>query len=227
METGRQTDKATHWKTAVFEIDDNWSKLETLPMFVKEVHKQKEVCPTTNKEHYQIHVVCHRQVRLTSLTGWIKKTKWFAVLGAEHIANSIAYCSKKESAVEGTQQVVKGEAYHRIHDLLLIIGRAYFHIRPEKLGLTEWEEEFDAHLFKNASRHLVQQNINWINKICNPVVEKMWNLFHREILEIVREEEGAFIIEAPDAIVPKGQWLGGEDEVRTLRELRDQARTKS
>lgn len=212
-QTDRQTDKATHWKTAVFELDDNWKKLEVLPAHVKEVHKQKEVCPTTNKEHYQIHVVCHRQVRLSAMTGWIKRTKWFAVVGAQHIANSIAYCSKKESAVEGTHEVVKGEEYHRIHDLLLIIARAYMHIRtdnPHALHQLQWDLE-EAPKFKNACRYLVQQDIKWINKVCNPVVEKMWNIFYREVLEIVREEEGAFIIEAPDAILPKGVWLGHED----------------
>jgi len=203
-QTDRQTDKAIHWKTAVFDVEDNWSKLENLPAHVKEVHRQKEVCPTTGKEHYQIHVVCHRQVRLKQMTDWIKHTKWFSVVGKDHIENSIRYCSKEDSRAPGTApEVVKGEAYLQIHEMLKVIARAFverplFHYAN---NYKKWEEQF---LFKNAAKWLIEEDLRWISKLSNPVVEKMWNYFHREVLDAVQNEEGSFIIEEPS---PEGVEL--------------------
>ena len=55
----------------------------------------------------------------------------------------------------------------------------------------------DQFLFKNAARKIVQQEgLVWIDKLSNPVVEKMWNIFHKEILAEC-EKEGGFIIEPP------------------------------
>lgn len=207
-QTDRQTDRAIHWNSAVFDCSGNWSKLDTLPSFVKEVHRQKEVAPTTGQEHYQIHVVCHTQQRLSALRSWIQ-THWNPVRGAQYIANSLSYCQKKETAVEGTFEVQKGEKYLRIHELLLAVARA---LRPTLIPLKQkaltnayeaikndaYIKEYEAQfLFKNAARKIVQkEGLVWIDKLSNPVVEKMWNYFHKEILAEV-EKEGSFIIEEP------------------------------
>lgn len=198
-QTDRQTDtKATHWKTAVFDLEDQWIKLDTLPEHVKEVHKKKEICPETGKEHYQIHVVCHRQVRLKAMTDWIKRTKWFAVLGADHIKNSIAYISKTETTAPGAVvEVVKGPTFFKIWELLMCLARAFVPISFPGTTMVDSQIRQDQFLYKNAARHLVQQDINWIDKLSNPVIEKNWNYFYREIFDVVEEQEGSFIIEDP------------------------------
>lgn len=198
-QTDRQTDtKATHWKTAVFDLEDQWIKLDTLPEHVKELHKKKEICPETGKEHYQIHVVCHRQVRLKAMTDWIKRTKWFAVLGADHIKNSIAYISKIETTAPGAVvEVVKGPTFYKIWELLMCLARAFVPYSSPGTTLVECQLRQDQFLYKNAARHLVQQDINWIDKLSNPVIEKNWNYFYREIFDVVEEQEGSFIIEDP------------------------------
>jgi len=211
-QTDRQTDRerAIHWNSGIFDCSGNWDKLTVLPAFVKEVHRQKEVCPSTGREHYQTHVVCHRQVTLNQMRRWIQ-THWKPIKGAEYIANSLNYCRKKDTAVEGTFEIQKGEKYLRIHELLMAIAKA---LRKDLIpvphpGHTQWdayrvtqemkkyEEQF---LFKNAARKIVQQEgLIWIDKLSNPVVEKMWNIFHKEIFAECEkaEGEGAFIIEAP------------------------------
>ena len=212
-QTDRQTDRerAIHWNSGIFDCSGNWDKLTVLPNFVKEVHRQKEVCPSTGREHYQTHVVCHRQVTLNQMRGWIQ-THWKPIKGAEYIANSLNYCRKKDTAVEGTFEIQKGEKYLRIHELLMAIAKA---LRPTLtpypifIGSTsghearvlrlidEWEKQF---VFKNAARKIVQQEgLIWIDKLSNPVVEKMWNIFHKEILAECEKSEGqgGFIIEPP------------------------------
>jgi len=210
-QTDRQTDKpAIHWKTAVFDKEDNWAKLDKLPAHVKKVYRQKEVCPETGNIHWQIHVHCHRQVRLTQLTSWIKYTKWIPVWGDEHIKNSIAYCSKIDSAISGTQRVDEGESYLRLHELLLCVARAVPPLVVILNKLTDKSKK-DYYLYKNVAPFLVAQNLNWINKLSNPMVEKSWNMFHGELFEFLHEELeecGGFIIEAPTSEGSPSEWLG-------------------
>ena len=218
-QTDRQADiKATHWNSAIYDLSGQWEAMRVLPEFVKEVHTQQETCPTTGRVHYQTHVVCNRQVRLRAMCDWIKRTKWQALIGKEHINNSLNYCRKKETAVEGTFEVIKGEPYLRIHELLLEIAKTLIptltpYPQRRQTDLTNptgwlnrieaWEKQF---LFKNAARKIVAKDLTWINKISNPVVEKMWNYFHIEVIEQVRvrelglgeaQPEGSYIIETP------------------------------
>lgn len=207
-QTDRQTDRAIHWNSAIFDCSGNWDKLTLLPAFVKEVHRQKEVCPSSGREHYQTHVVCHTQQRLSALRGWIQ-THWKPIRGAQYIANSLSYCQKKETAVEGTFEIQKGEKYLRIHELLMAVAKA---LRPTLIpfpapihnaydaykATQEMKKYEDQFLFKNAARKIVQkEGLIWIDKLSNPVVEKMWNYFHKEILVEIEKEEGVFIIETP------------------------------
>jgi len=200
-QTDRQTDKASHWKSAIFDVSgsSNWEKLDTLPSFVKRLHRKKEICPSTGNPHYQIHVECNRQVRLTQMTGWIKHTKWSAVLGADHISNSIAYISKAETTAPGAKvEVVQGEKYLRIHELLMVLGRS-FPFRPlsDYNGIDAFKKYETQFLFRNASREIVSRDLVWMDKLSNPVIEKSWNYYFQEILEKVYGEatESSFIIE--------------------------------
>lgn len=196
-QTDRQTDKAIHWNSAVFDNSGNWAKLEVLPAFVKEVHRQKEVCPTTNREHFQIHVVCHRQVRLAAMRQWIQ-THWKPVRGAAFIANSINYCKKKETSIPGTSEIIQGEKYLRIHELLLEIGRSLdVQPLPENADAFKMEKYERQFLFKNAARDLIaKKGLVWIDKLSNPAVEKAWNYFYREVMDELRKQpEDSFIIE--------------------------------
>jgi len=188
-QTDRQTDKATHWKSAIFDCSGQFQLLEQLPAFVKEVHRQKEICPTTGKEHYQVHVVCHRQVRLSQLTGWIRQTKWMPVFGEQHIKNSIAYCSKKDTAVEGTQQVLHGQKYLQLHELLLEIAKFS---EPDQGDINDWP--------RITSRMLLQ-DLTWANKLSNPALRRMWQdwryVFITKVSEACEDTSGSFIIEEP------------------------------
>lgn len=212
-QTDRQTDKAIHWNTAVFDIDGNWEKLKKLPDFVKEVHTQKEICPTSQREHYQIHVVCHRQVRLTQLSSWISKTHWKPVRGAEYIANSIKYTTKSESAVQGTSQVLKGPEYFQLHELLLVVARCWQPLELPPMPQTDsqtdimrWNKLMAASLEKEvkwpyALKCTVEaKGLLWISKLSNPVLKYMWENLREVFMDAVHEEEGFFIIE--ETLVP-------------------------
>jgi len=214
-QTDRQPDKATHWKSAIFDsgVDKNgkpwsgqWALLDTLPSFVKTVHRQKEICPDTQREHFQVHIVCHKQARPSQLSAWIKHTKWFMVIGQQHIENSINYCSKKESAVPGTHQVIQGEQYYRIHELFIEIAK-----------FTEVESDtahgrWDTNNWDYITARMVDADLTWASKLSNPSLRRMWDTwkyaFMRRISEWTEETGGAFIIEAP----PEGTASAGHED---------------
>jgi len=193
-QTDRQTDKASNWKSAIFDVENNWSALDTPAPFVKTIYKQEEICPTTGKHHFQIHVVCHRQVRLTQMTSWIKKTKWIPVFGKEHIANSIKYCSKKESAVAGTYEQIQGAKYYQIHELLQEIAK-YAEPNPTLLGhVNDWER---------ITWRMLSTDLTWANRLSNPALRRMWadwgSLFVLEWEQANEATCGGFIIEPPQS----------------------------
>lgn len=204
-QTDRQTDKAIHWKTAVFDVNEQWSRLEKMPEFVKEVHRQKEVCPTTGNPHWQIHVVAHRQVRLSALREWLPHTHWTPVLGKQHIENSIKYVSKPESAVEGTQRIDKGQTFYKLSEIMeLIADRCWYELKPAQwfhqtygYDYAKIDAAYEAQFkFKNCAKYLVRDDKAWIDRLSNPMVAKMWNDFGGEFLGAA-EERGVFIIEDP------------------------------
>jgi len=97
--TDRQTDKTTRWAFTAYEAQ--WPLFETMPELVAEWGWQQEICPKTQRPHYQGYIRTKRQVRF----GQIQK----AMLGV-HIERAINwdalinYCKKPETAVEGTQR---------------------------------------------------------------------------------------------------------------------------
>lgn len=203
-QTDRQTDNtnpsATHWKSAIFDVDDNWTKLETLPAFVKTKYGQKEICPTTQKPHFQVHIVCHKQVRRTKMSSWIKATKWIPVIGDQHIKNSINYTHKPESAVPGTHQVQQGEKYYQIHELLLEIAKYYE--RPDPPTYEDTQPSLARSVaWETLTGRMITRDPKWANKLSNPAIKKAWDWWNYQFIEKVSEYSsetgGAYIIEGP------------------------------
>jgi len=198
---------ASHWKTACYELE-KWEKMleGTKPHWVKKIYCQKEVCPTTNRLHYQAHVHLASQQRLSAMRGFFQ-SHWMQVKGATHIKNSINYCSKKETAIAGSIKVWENEEeFLCLHETLLAIAEEFYdNIQPleecesptERLrALKENEEQF---LFKNASKWIVKKNISWISKLGAPFLEKGWNYYHGILLdEVKKKREG----EGPISLSP-------------------------
>lgn len=209
-QTDRQTDKATHWKTAVFDTHDNWARLQAPPpAFIKFVKSKKEICPTTGQEHFQIHVCCNKQVRLTQMCSYIQYVKWFPVIGEQHIKNSLAYIEKEETTAPGAKvHTIQGEKYYQMHELLQEIAKRYQ--RPDPMTeQTEVTKGFKGQLaysvsFETLTSRMVEEDVKWVNKLCNPQIKKMWEMYHRTFIMkqdvYLEETNGAYIIEGPDTV---------------------------
>lgn len=75
---------------------------EQWPAFVKKVYGGREICPTSGKEHFQGHVQCHTQQRMSALKKWLPT----AHLGiVHHLKAHLEYVMKPETA-SGEKRVV-------------------------------------------------------------------------------------------------------------------------
>jgi len=197
----RQTDsqdapKATHWKSAIFDVESNWLQLDKLPDFVKVVYKQQESCPTTGKLHWQIHVQCHRQVRRTQLSEWIKHTKWMSCIGNLSIANSIKYCSKVESAVPGTYNETTNDKYLSVQQILeMLASEVSSDIPlsfPDEWNTQEYSLQFDElsrqRSFDFLTNKIIHKNPAMVNKFINPTLPRMWERWGITFIKLGREK---------------------------------------
>lgn len=98
VETDRQTDKTTRWAFTAYE--DQWSLFTVMPDLIAEWGWQTEICPDTQRPHYQGYLRTKRQVRFSQI-----KT----ILPGVHIEQArdwnklLNYCKKSDSAVAGSQ----------------------------------------------------------------------------------------------------------------------------
>lgn len=197
------TGLATHWKSGVFNVENNWDALDNPPMGWT-VYKKKEIAPTTQQEHYQVHVDCGKQVRLSALIHWLPRTRWFEVKGADHIRNSIAYIDKEATTAPGAKlQIVEGEKYLACHELLMEVARSatfpYKEIRRHNVDDNMPVEEMiridfnnmmvkEQYTWRSASKSLIRKDMKWISKLSNPVLSTLWHDYHAILLEKVEEE---------------------------------------
>lgn len=199
------TGLATHWKSGVFNVDNNWDALDNPPMGWK-VYKKKEIAPTTQQEHYQVHVDCGKQVRLSALIHWLPRTRWFEVKGVDHIRNSINYINKDATTAPGAKlEIVEGEKYLPCHELLMEVARSATFPYKEIPRTTIIKDanvsaqalidiDYNNSMVKRqyewrfASRYLIRKDIKWISKLSNPVLSTLWNDYHSILLEKVEEE---------------------------------------
>jgi hypothetical protein len=112
-------DKSTRWSFTAYESQFTLFKDEMDPL-ISEYGYQEEVCPTTNRKHYQGYLRTARQVRLTQL---VKLFPGVHLEIARDWFKLVNYCKKKDTAVEGTQKVFKNQVrYKQMFEYLQLVA---------------------------------------------------------------------------------------------------------
>jgi len=197
-QTDRQTDKSTRWQFTAYE--DQWSLFNDIEShtIVAEWGWQTEVCPTTQRKHYQGYLRTHGQVRFTALR------KEFPGVHLE-VANNwnalVNYCRKTDTALADTQvsQV-----------------STYQHWTMERLFTEMARHAYDAHLYdelrRKESLKIVEDMEYWsivrsilsedssrVAMFATPQVKKIWSNT-RSVW--IAKQSGADSITAPPPRAP-------------------------
>lgn len=91
-------DKATKWAFTAYEAQ--WNLFQAMPPIVAEWGWQEEVCPETQRHHYQGYLRTTRQVRLAQLVKTLPGVHFEISRDWNKLKN---YCRKTETAIDGTQ----------------------------------------------------------------------------------------------------------------------------
>jgi len=98
----RQTDKTSRWAFTAYQ--GQYALFTTVNPLIAEMGWQKEICPDTQREHYQGFIRTTRQVRFAQLA------KIFPGVHIEPAKNWDAllnYCRKSDTAIQGSQVHLK------------------------------------------------------------------------------------------------------------------------
>lgn len=109
--------KSQRWAFTAYEQD--WECYKVMPEIVAEWGWQEEICPKTQRPHYQGYMRLKRQVRLAQLKK-IFPTTHFEI--ARDWNALVQYCKKTETAVEGTQHHDVGTKYISMSEALIRVA---------------------------------------------------------------------------------------------------------
>lgn len=122
--TDRQptTMRAACWSCTAFDNDEIvlLENSDNYPQFVKQVYGGREICPTTNREHFQGAIVLKTQQRLSAMKKWLPTAHFQVARQTEALKK---YCMKQETAV-GPKLVRNNERkYLTMKDALMTLAR--------------------------------------------------------------------------------------------------------
>lgn len=194
--TDRQTDKSenltarsTCWEVTAY--DENITRLESpsdsWPSWVKEVHGGREVCPKTDRIHFQGCIVT-QQVRMSAICG--KVTGWLPGCHTEvaRIAAALKkYSMKSETAVGEKTVRVQTRQYWPMEVTLARIGEF-----ASEYDRREWNE---TQRFWFAVKRILRKDPTRTATLANPALLNMWKNTH----EVWEDEKTRALVLQPEA----------------------------
>ena len=131
---------------------------------IKEWGWQTEVCPDTQRKHYQGYILTRTQQRFSAMK---KALPGVHIEIARNWSALLNYCKKTETAVEGTQVVqVNERKYLKFADALMRIANAMV-ITPGA--------DADAN-YRSAVMELMLSNPDDVSLYSNPQLMRAWNM---------------------------------------------------
>jgi len=172
-QTDRQTDKTSRWAFTAFE--EEWPLFKNMNEVIAEWGWQTEVCPKTQKPHYQGYLRTKRQVRFAQL----KK-----ILPGVHIESAknwdalVNYCKKTDSAQEGSQvhQVSTTKAMTMAVALTKLATFAD-NDPPTDYCEPEWEKRYERYIkveYWKAVRKILTEDPDEVGLWTQPQYMRAW-----------------------------------------------------
>lgn len=163
--------KTSRWSFTAYE--DQWNLFQSMPAIIAEWGWQEEVCPKTQRKHYQGFVRTLRQVRFSQLR---KALPGVHIEPAKNWDALVNYCKKEETAVAGTQ----------VHEMTTIksltFAKALIKVaehRPRNINFDSCEtiEDFKqkyAYEYERAVAELLEEDENLVGVYSQPQYERAY-----------------------------------------------------
>lgn len=179
-----ETAKATRWAFTAYE--QQWELFKAMPPIVAEWGWQEEVCPDTQRHHYQGFLRTDRQVRLSQL----KKALPGVHLEIARNWDALkSYCKKEETAVDGTQR-------HETVSKSLTMAQALrrvAEVRPpsdnSRLELIEDFRQAYIREYELAVATLLREDPNLIGLYSQPQYERAYVKWRNVWVELAESEK--------------------------------------
>jgi len=129
--TDRQTDKSSRWAFTAYE--DQWALFTTIHPGIAEWGWNTEICPKTNRKHYQGYIRLTSQQRFA----WLKKL--FPGVHLEVSKNwdaLVNYCKKEDTRVPGTTPVSQVNTILTHYQYAEEIAKKYY----DKYGVSDFDD---------------------------------------------------------------------------------------
>lgn len=165
-QTDRQTDKATHWAVTAYNSDmDILDDHTKYPVFVKKVYGGRETCPATGRIHFQGHIVCRVQQRLSALKKWLP-TAHLEV--ARNFQASITYAMKADTAAGDKTEKTNATPFVDNQTALKMLA---------KIELTDKEVvegDVEDHCFWPRVRKILMTQPHLCGLFAKPDIYRLW-----------------------------------------------------
>jgi len=178
-QTDRQTDKSSRWAFTAYE--EQWSLFEIMPPGIAEWGWNAEVCPKTNRKHYQGYLRLSQQQRFA----WLRK-----LLPGVHLEISRnwdalkLYCRKDETRIPGTEPVARTNSFMTIYQYTPDVAkRIAEQIKISDLNIDEIPKPQLLMYVDTVVREDIRNGRLYASDIAvNPQWISKWNKFGREII---------------------------------------------
>lgn len=176
--------KTTRWAFTAYE--EQWPLFESMPPLIAEWGWQQEVCPKTQREHYQGFIRTQRQMRFSQIRKLLPGVHIEAAKNWDALVN---YCRKLDTAVEGTQvhEVTQNVSMSMAKALIKVAlnrDRGAVHKRriDAALNLKELREAY-AYEYDVAVGELLRQDENLVGIYSQPQYERAYTKWRRVWVE--------------------------------------------
>jgi len=182
----RQTDKSTWWSITTFdEGEQEWLKKGEFPGFVEKVHGGMEMCPTSNRLHFQGAVQCKAQQRFSAIKTMLPKAHIEAAIHREALRK---YCMKEETAVGEKTVITNSTPYYTLEKLLLALAK----VKPYTI---EDSDDPETSYWARANS-ILRDHSFLVGMLATPTTYRAWKFTKHTWFEKVRVEE-SIVLQTP------------------------------
>lgn len=162
--------KSTRFQFTAYE--GQFALFEAMPPIVAEWGWQQEVCPTSQRQHYQGFLRTHRQHRLKQLVDMFKGVHIEIARDWNALVN---YCKKTETAVEDTRvHETVATASMSMAKALILVAKHRPSIDFSRCETVKDLKDKYAHEYEVAVGEILLENENLVGVYSQPQYERAW-----------------------------------------------------